>query len=377
MRKKEKENSLKKPSLLRRVWKVWLYNAFWSIVFFGLFFGLFSIDVLAFELDYFMMYGMAKLRYNLIFVCLSFWFMFRQFFKIMNLIKFTYLTAQHDKEIIEKGGAKRLYDGEEGVGKTINTAFDTLMIGASKDRAMRLEYYLKHPYSSMLKNDVDFKVLKESFEYFQDHKDRIPHVMADFDIIYNKQKNYPFSMEYIDQVKRIAHGFSCGLTELAIHLPNSWSRIPADEKKDVHKCRIKNESLSLSRQWYDLTITADEQRCGEVFLGFRSVVSRAMSITARKKVLKPCFLDRYLKRLENRVLRRKKKTSRLLSWWYCKLRDISQDIGFYFFTYNLIDAQTGAVLESDLSFVTSCDIPFWFDTTGQRHNYKLYRQSPE
>ena len=50
---REKENKLKKPSLFRRVWKIWLYNIILTAIFFGLFWGYYDLDTLAFELDFF------------------------------------------------------------------------------------------------------------------------------------------------------------------------------------------------------------------------------------------------------------------------------------------------------------------------------------
>ena len=180
MKEKNTDNALYAPSLYSRVWKIWLYNIIWTAVFFGLFWGCFGLDALAFELDYFMIWGFTKPRLQIVPVGLSFWFMFRQFFKVLNLIKFTYLTSKHDDDIILYGGCKRMYEGTEGVGKTLNTAYETLFLATAKDRAMRLAYYLKCPYSSMLKDDIDFKVLKESFEYFERDKEHIPHLMQPY-----------------------------------------------------------------------------------------------------------------------------------------------------------------------------------------------------
>lgn len=378
-KEKTKDNSLSKPTLFRRVWKVWLYNIIFTALFFWLFLGNYTIDDVAFELDYYFMYGFSDLRWQLFTVIIAFWFFFRQIFKLLNLVKFTVLTARHDNEVVEHGGHKRMYEGEEGLGKTINTANDTLLIACENDRSLRLAYYLKYPYSAALQNDPDFKILRESFEYFEKNGHYLPHVMANFKIIYEGRKNYPFSMEYLDQTKRLAEGFACGLTELGNILPNSWSRIPADEEKDKknNNLRTKNETLSLSRQFFDLTIIADEQRTGEVFLGFRSVVSNNKRITARKKVLKPYFLMRIHSWLENRVLSRKTRTTRFLSAFYTKLGLLIEDIGFYVFTYEVREAREGKVEEKDLSFVISCDVPFEFDTRGERFKYKLYSNSPE
>ena len=115
--------------------------------------------------------------------------------------------------------------------------------------------------------------------------------MADFDIEYKGRKNYRWSMDFLDQKKRPAEGFAVAITEIANKLPNAWSRVPADEKKDTHNMRIKSETLSLTRQWYDMTIIGDEQRAGEVVLAFRSVCSQTRHLLGWKKVLQPKFLE--------------------------------------------------------------------------------------
>lgn len=374
-KQKKKDNSLKRPSLFKRLWKVWVYNLIWTAVFFSLFLCFYTLDDVAFELDWFMMYGLTKLRWQLITTSVTFWFFFRQIFKDLNLIKFSYLTSKHDVDVVKRGGCKRMYEGEEGLGKTINTAFDTLLVACQKDRAMRLAYYLKYPYAEELQNDVDFKVLKNSFDYFEERGEYLPHVMANFEIIYQGRKNYPFSMEYIDQTRRLAEGFACALTEVGNIMPNAW-RMPSNEEKDKHNLRTKNETLSLSRQYFDLTIIADEQRTGEVYLGFRSVVSSNTRLTARKKVLRPILLEKIQVRLEDKILRRKEKTSKFLAWRYRTLSRFIEDVGFYVFTYNKTGARDDKVEETDLNFVVSCDIPFEFDTRGERFNYKLLSKLP-
>lgn len=371
----KKENKLNKPSLFRRVWKIWVYNFIWTAVFFGIFLGFYSIDVLCYELDWFLMFGFSEIRLSLIGVIVSFWFFFRQIFKDCNLIKFTYLTAKHDDEILSFG-YKRSYEGTEGTGKTLNTANDTLFVGCQKDYNMRLSYYKKYPFRSELEKNVDFRVLEDCYNYFQENE-MLPHVMTNFKFVYLGKKSYPFRMEYLDQKMRLAEGFSIGLTEVGNILPNSWSRIPADEKKDVHNVKVKTETLSLSRQWFDATMIVDEQRTGEMLLSLRSVLSRNIILTDKKKVLKPRFLIFLQKRIEDMIMHKKKRTTRFLSVLHTKLSILIEDIGFYKFTYADKEAVKDLVKEKDLSFVLSCDIPFEFDTRGERDKYKLYNVKPE
>lgn len=366
------------PSVFGRVWRLYVYNAVFTALFFWAFWGNFTLDDLAYELDYFTLYGFAGFRLNFIAVLVAFFFMLRQFFKDCNLIKYTILMRQHDKDIIEHGGNKRLYDGVEGSGKTMTNANDTLFIACKKDVAMRLAYYLKYPYKEELKNDPDYKVLCESFNFYKDHSDKyIPHLMADFDIEYKGRKNYRWSMDFLDQKKRPAEGFAVAITEIANKLPNAWSRVPADEKKDTHNMRIKSETLSLTRQWYDMTIIGDEQRAGEVVLAFRSVCSQTRHLLGWKKVLQPKFLETLLSLLQSLILRRKEKTRRLTSFLYVRLERLVNRLGFRVFSYVDKEAVTDKAGDKEQVFVLSCELPFIYDTRYERLNYKDYGKSPD
>ncbi len=373
----KEDTRLYKPSVFSRIWKITLYNVIWSVIFFWAFWGNFTLDMLAAELDNLLMYGFTKIRLNTIYMLLSFWFMFRQFFKDINLIIYVFRMIAHDNDISEKAGCKRMYEGTEGTGKTLNTAFDTLYVACDKDRAMRLLYYSNYPFRDEKENDVDYKVLEESFNFYEDKAEEyLPHLMSNFPIGYAGRKNYEFTMDYFDQVKRPAEGMALALTELAVMLPNSQSKIPNDPEKDIHKMIEKSETLSLSRQWFDLTVVADEQRTGEVVLAFRSVVSSNYLLRERKKVLEAKFLKVVLSLLENRILKRKKQTSKFLAKFYTKLKTLVRDIGFYKFIYDEKESIQDNTREKDLSFVLSCDIPFEFDTRGERKNYVLYKDKP-
>lgn len=366
------------PSIFGRVWRLYLYNAAFTALFFWLFWGNFTIDDLAYEIDYFTLWGFADLRLNLFLVCTSFFFMFRQFFKDVNLIRFTFLMRKHDKEVTESGGNKRLYDGVEGSGKTMTNANDTLFIACKKDVAMRLAYYLKYPYKDDLEDDKDYKVLCESFDFYRDHADEyIPHLMADFDITYKGRKNYQWSMDFLDQKKRPAEGFAVAITEIANKLPNAWSRVPGDEKKDTHNMKVKSETLSLTRQWYDMTIIGDEQRAGEVVLAFRSVCSQTRHLLGWKKVLSPKFLELILSALKSRILKKKEDNTRLCSFLYVRLERLVNRMGFRVISYQNKEAITDKADEKEACFVLSCDLPFVYDTRYERLNYKDYGKSPD
>ncbi len=381
MRKKDKKNEYKPlvyPSVFGRVWRLYIYNSFFTALFFWAFWGNFTLDDLAFEIDYFTLWGFTEFRFNLIFVLITFFFMLRQFFKDCNLIKYTILMRQHDKDIIEHGGNKRLYDGVEGSGKTMTNANDTLFIACKKDVAMRLTYYLKYPHKEDLKDDKDYKVLCESFNFYKEHSDKyIPHLMSDFDIVYKGRKNYQWSMDFLDQKKRPAEGFAVAITEIANKLPNAWSRVPADEKKDTHNMRVKSETLSLTRQWYDMTIIGDEQRAGEVVLAFRSVCSQTRHLLGFKKVLRPKFLEILLSFLGSHILRRKEKNKRITSFLYIRLEKLVNRLGFRVFSYVDKEAVTDKAGEKENIFVLSCELPFVYDTRYERLNFKDYQRLPD
>lgn len=380
-KKKEKLKTYKPlnyPSVFGRVWRLYVYNAVFTVLFFWLFWGNFTIDDLAFELDYFTLWGFTDFRMNLIYVSISFFFMMRQFFKDCNLIKFTILMHSHDKEVIEKGGNKRLYDGVEGSGKTMTNANDTLFIACKKDVAMRLAYYLKYPYKDELKDDKDYKVLCESFNFYSERSEEyLPHLMADFDIVYKGRKNYKWSMDFLDQKKRPAEGFAVAITEIANKLPNAWSKVPSDDKKDKHNMKVKSETLSLTRQWYDMTIIGDEQRAGEVVLAFRSVCSQTRHLIGWRKVLSPKFLELLLSVLRKRILKRKEKNTKFCSFLYVRLERLVNRMGFRVISYQDKESITDKIKDEEQYFVLSCDLPFIYDTRFERNNYKDYENPPD
>lgn len=387
MKKKENKPNhyiLAPPTLMKRCWKTWLYNLICVTVTFGLYFAFFTLYDMAYELDYLMTYGVFNIRARLIFCGVTFYFMFRQFFKECNLIKFSHLSRKHDDEIIDYGGYKRMYEGDEGTGKTMAVGYDTLFLACHKDAEMRFKYYLLCPFAEELTEDVDFKVLKENYDLYNSQTDKIPHYMANFDVEYDGRKQYKWSDDYLDKELRLPEGMAVGLTELANILPNAWSRVPKDEENDTHNMLVKTEVLSLTRQLYDAHITGDDQRAGEVALQWRSVVARTYDIIERPKVLAPHFLIMIENKVKNAINKRGEANTKLLTRLYNFLHDLIEDIGFFVYVYNVTDSQTGKVLEENKTFVIPCDIPFKYDTRGQgkktvldKNDKPLYENKPD
>lgn len=404
-------NSLIPPNLFQRTFLTLAYNVVASVLFLGLFAALYTIDDVAYYLDYFSMFGLGALSWDFVFCLFLAWFSFRQILKDINFIRYFFLSKRHEEDV-SKRGAKTSYEGPEGTGKTLNTANDTLLIACEKDEKMRLAYYKKVADREKLlfDGDKDFKALEDSFLFYERNKKNIPHFMSNFTIVYNGQKNYPFHMDYLDQKRRLAEGFSLGLTEVGNILPNAWSRIPGDDKKDKHNTKIKSETLSLSRQYFDLTITYDEQRTGEVFLGLRALNSKNISLKSRKNVLEPALLVKLRDKLENRIFKRgelavsllfeiydkdlvnvissdekkikqfKKVIKKLkrLSLMHSFISGIVNKIGFYVFYYDDKEStEANKVKEADLYFVTPKYFPFKFDTRGLKYDYKLFNKKPE
>ena len=162
---KKKASELKYPSLWRRVEPTVLYNVLLSAIFFPLFLVFYDLDKVAFELDFFLMWGVGRLRWQLITTTLCFFFFLRQIFKDLNLIILTVQAAQHDGDVILFGGHKRLFDGIEGVGKTLNVTNDAVLLACDKNEKLRFEYYLNKPFENELKEDKHYKVLCESYKF--------------------------------------------------------------------------------------------------------------------------------------------------------------------------------------------------------------------
>ena len=401
---------MRAPTLFKRASYTIVYNIIVAGIVFPLFFLNFTLDDVAWHLDNLTMTGLFALTPEFFACIFSFWLAFRQFFKEVNLFRFLFKSKDHI-DSIEKRGAKTSYEGSEGTGKTLNVANDTLLLASEKDRKMRLEYIKKLPFRDKLiaEGDIDFKVLEESFLYYERNKNQIPHFMSNFTVVYDGKKNYPFSMEYLDQERRLAEGFALGLTEVANILPNAWSRIPGDESKDVHKLRIKSETLSLCRQFFDCSITYDEQRTGEIFLGLRALNAENRHLLRRESALDPKLLLLIRNRIENKklipigekVLKLRERlfdstgtlvllNNKLLKDYnkqLCKLEKnvkvfnffdkLCKRIGFYLFYYELKDSQDGKKQSEELYFVTPKWFPFRFDTRGLRYNYKLFNEKPD
>jgi len=371
--KKPKENRLKKPSFLRLTWKLWTYYLFFLALFGGLFFAHFTIEELCLELDYFMMYGLIKFRPQIIIMGYLFWQFVKYLFKVLNCIRFTWRTVKDIDKIMDNPVSKRAFEGVEGVGKTLLTAYVVLFLACKADDSLRMRYYLMCPFKDKLKDDLDFKVVKDAYEYYEKNKDKIPHVMLNFKMKYRKQEQYDFDMAYLDMKKRIAEGMVVGLTEVGNILPNSESKIKKKEdENDDFFAKIKTEFLSLSRQYTALKMVYDEQRTGEVFLGLRSVTAINNLLEQRQKVLAPHFLIRIHNILGRIVNRKGVNTGAKLSKLYTWLEGQIEDIGFYVFTYADKEAIKDKVRSKDNQLVISCDLPFEFDTRGERYKYPLF-----
>ena len=373
----KKNTALKYPSIWKRVQPTVIYNVILSAIWFPLFLTFYNLDKVAFELDFFLMYGVDHLRWQFFTALICFFFFLRQIFKDLNLLIFTIQARNHDDDVIKFGGHKRVFDGIEGIGKTLNCTNDAVILACDKDEKMRFEYYLNKPFEKELQEDKDYKVLCDSVEFYKANPDKIPHLMANYKIQYDGKENYPFNMAYLDQEKRLAEGFVMTLTELADLLPNSWSKMPKDESKDDHKVIKKNETLSKSRQWFDLTIVSDEQRMGEVFIGFRSTTGLGRSLNDRRRRLKPNFLQFFEKLLYNWIMKCKERTSKLLSRAYRILHGLSSSIGFYEFEYVDRDVLTSKNSTDKKTFVVPCRFLFRYDTRGEREKYRLYSNKPE
>ena len=371
------KNVLKYPSLWRRVQPTVIYNVVLSAIFFPLYLTFYNLDIVAFELDYFLMYGFESFRFNLLGALFCFGFFLRQICKDLNLIIFTIRAIKHDEDVIAFGGHKRLFDGIEGIGKTLNLTNDAVLLACDKDEKLRFEYYLKKPFEKKLKNDKYYKTLCDSYEFYKAHPDKISNLMANYKIQYDGKESFKFDIDYFKQDKRLAESVVMALTELADELPNSWSKIPKDEKNDPHKVIKMNETLSKSRQWFDLTIVSDEQRMGEVFIGFRATTGLGRSITGREKCLVPKFLKIIERLLYKRVMRKQERTSKFLSWLYTFVHRITESIGFFEFKYIDRDVLTSKGKTEERTFVIPCRFLFRYDTRGERDKYPLYERKPE
>lgn len=373
MKNEKIENTLKKPTAFSRIYKVFIYNLIPFILYNIIFWGYFSIDSAVIALDNITMLIIRPFEILTVFL---FYSAIKYSFKFLNVLINIKKMLDHDNEIIGYGYAQ-MHEGVQGVGKTLNLGNNVLYTACEKNRSMRLRYFLQYPFKSLLQADVDFKVLEDTYNYFTNNSVNLPHLMTNFPYEYKGKINYPFSMKYIDQQKRLAESFALGITEFANDFSNTM-RTVAPDKEDPNNTQLKNETFSLARQWLDLTIIADEQRAGESYLGYRSVVSTNHYLIAREKILRPNILELILNILESRVLNKKTKTTKRLSRFYGFIANICEDIGFYRFYYYDKETIKDRLKEKEIkTFILSCDIPFNYDNRGKRFDYSLYDKSPD
>ena len=378
-KKIKKDKPLQAPSLWHITKKTWIYNTFWGVLFIGLFFAFWTIDDVAFELDWFLMYGLEQLRWQLFVVSIQAYLALRSFFKLCNCIRFTYLAKKHIDDVTDSSGYKKCYEGTEGTGKTFNATNDAFYMSFNAADALQFKYFLKKPFSAELeaKNDVDWQAVKQSYQFYENNKDKIPNLSATYAIEYEGRKNYDFDVAYLDQKKRPPESLVVSMSETANILPNSQSRLPKDEKKDEKGFIKKNETLGYCRQWFDMRIIADEQRGGEIFLGLRALLSLNIRLTARKKLMRAKLLEWTLSRLYSKIMKKGEKNTRFLSNCYIKLSKLCEDIGFYQFSYVERDPERGTILSESNCFIVPCDVPFIYDTRGERTKYPLLANNPE
>ena len=376
--KKRQENALFAPTMWRRTYKTWLYNIGWLVLFSGLFFSLYTIEQLCIELDRFTMGYFDNVHILAVMLAL-FWFWFRSLMRTLNVLRRTLNCIEHENDVINNPVAKRAYEGIEGTGKTINTANDVLLLAAEEDRRLRLRYFLMCPFAEELKDDPDFKIVKESYYYYKNNPDKIPHLMLNFKMKYQGREQYDYDEAYVNQEKRLAEGFVIGLTEAGNDFPNTESKMGKikDADEDPFKAKIKTEFLSLSRQYTATKIVYDEQRTGEVFLPLRSVTGTNYRLDERNKVLPPHFLMLVLDKLGDKIYNLGEDTPAYLARIYLKLEDLIEDIGFYVFKYADKEAIKDKVKSEDNEFVIPCDLPFDYDTRGERYKYRLFSRSPD
>ncbi|MBR6502700.1 MAG: hypothetical protein IKT42_04595 [Clostridia bacterium] len=375
----KKDKPLKTPSLWQITKKTWIYNIFWGLLFIGLFFAFWTIDDVAFELDWFLMYGLERPRWQLLVVGFQSYLALRAFFKLCNCVRFSFLAKKHIDEVTDGSGYKKVYEGTEGTGKTFNATNDAFYMSFNASEGLRFRYFLKKPFSAELeaKNDVDWQALKQSYAFYEANKDKIPNLSATYDIEYCGRKSYDFNIAYLDQKKRPPESLVVSMSETANLLPNSQSRLPKDEKKDTKQFIKKNETLGYCRQWFDMRIIADEQRGSEIFLGLRALFSSNIRLTARKKVMRAKFLDWILSRLYAKIMKKGEKNTAFLSKCYINLSKFNEDIGFYQFSFIERDPERGTILSDVNSFIVPCDVPFVYDSRGERSKYPLLANKPE
>lgn len=116
----------------------------------------------------------------------------------------------------------------------------------------------------------------------------------------------------------------------------------------------------------------NDQRGGELFLGFRAVLNVTNYLIEQRMLLSPRFLQWLYALLVARIKKRGINTSRRLSAFLFRLDELIKDIGFRRFYYVRTLGADGRMKNGKevCSYVLPCDVPFTYDDRARRNEYK-------
>lgn len=271
-----------------------------------------------------------------------------------------------------------MWDGAPGTGKTFTSIYLACYQAVVLWDELVTQYLLHMPFAAKYlyeykqgKNNfwIAYKAIYDSIKFYNENG-YIPCCYSNVKFKLCGKEPIPLTREHFQQRKRFAEYNVKLMDEGAELLPNSM-RTNNGFKDSLHVNDINNY-LSLFRQYDEGHIISNDQRGGELFLGFRAVLNVTNYLIEQRTLLSPRFLHWLYNKIVARIKKRGFNTSRRLSLFLFRLDALIKDIGFRRFYYVRTLGADGR-MKNDKgvhSYVLPCDVPFTYDDRARRNEYK-------
>lgn len=268
------------------------------------------------------------------------------------------------------------YDGEQDSGKTFSMTYDGVYLAPFKYEELQFNYYLNYPYRENILNGEDlfkkkmFIAREESIEFYENHKDRLPCLYANYTILQKGKTSYKLKREHFIFNKRLPES-AIGCADEFANMFGNENRRKADPNDDVNNINEANTFASLHRQFCDFTLLSNDQRLGEIFNGFRTTMGLRKHLESKEERYSPTLLIKIRDKIKKNILKAGKNNTKKRSLRYWKLNDLCRRIGFLKIGYT---KETGIVgnekKEKQLLYYSlGKDINFEYAHRGEFVNY--------
>ena len=360
----------------RLTYKTIFYYAIPFLLWNGLFWGFFGLREVFVSLDVvsaFYLPGLLKAV-----ICFLF---FAMAIKSTYTFYGVYVNVKRVAEKIEDVKAYKYsvgYDGEQDSGKTFTMTYDGIILSEVKYEDLLFEVYHDMPLVDEFEKKNDefklalYKAKRESLEFYKNHDDKIPCFVSNYDVTYKDKKNFKLKYNHFVMKKRMPENAVACADEFANMFGNE-QRKKANESEDVKNINDANKFASLHRQYLNLTLLSNDQRLGEIFIGFRTTMGKRFHIDDKEERYTPELLLKIRSFFYNRILDKGENNTAKLSKIYDKIDYYVKRIGFLKLYYvNERGVVGNEKKEKDIKVMSlGKDIPFYYKHRGEFMNYPL------